>query len=236
MEQIEKVRTALSMQKELEVKKRSEQNILLNEQLVENRKLRGLKKKQTGLVSALSKKQSQLVAELNNRRKAIKNLDNLIADLIKREMEKTVITSTMTEISASFEKNRRKLPWPVATGFISSAFGTHPHPVLKGIQVENQGIDIQTQTGESVKAVFDGEVVTKAFVPGMNNVVIIKHGEFYTLYAKLKSVNVNKGQRVKVSESIGEVFTDGDGISELQFQVWKNQEKMDPAKWLMAQK
>ncbi len=232
VEQIDKVRIALTVQKEVGEVKRKEQKGLLREQITENKKLQNSKRKQTGLITELRKKQDQLTKELNSRKQAIKNLDNLIADLIKKEMGKTVSVTIGAELSALFEQNRTKLPWPVITGFISSAYGRHPHPVLKGIVVENQGIDIQTQTGESVKAVFNGEVVTRAFVPGMNNVVIIKHGEFYTLYAKLKNVNVSKGQKVSVSESIGEVFTDSDGISELQFQVWRNQQKMDPAKWL----
>ena len=234
VEQIEKVREALTAQKTAEVDKRNEQRGLLKEQVAENKKLQNLKGKQTGLIAELNSKQKELTDELESRKLAIRNLDKLIADLIKREMEKNVAATNVSELSVSFEKNQSKLPWPVSTGFISSAFGKHPHPVLKGIEIENQGIDIQTQTGENVKAVFDGEVVTKAFVPGMNNVVIIKHGEYYTLYAKLKSVNVSKGQKVAVSESIGEVFTDTEGISEVQFQVWRNQQKMDPAKWLLA--
>ena len=234
VEQINKVRDALTDQKEVGVAKRKEQNDLLQEQLAESKKLQNLRGKQSGLVSELSKRQKQLAKELESRKKAIKSLDNLIAGLIKKEMEKKVSSTNVSELNATFEKNQSKLPWPVQTGFISSAFGRHPHPVLKGIEVENQGIDIQTQTGEVVKAVFDGEVVTKAFVPGMNNVVIIKHGNYYTLYAKLKNVDVSKGQKVSVSEPIGEVFTDGDGISEVQFQVWRNQQKMDPAKWLVS--
>jgi len=240
MVQIEKVRDALNEQKIEEENKRNEQSVLLTEQINENKKLERSKGKQTKLITELNSKQGQLKSELNTRKKAITDLDNLIANLIKKEMEreKEKITSgvAVSKLSASFEQNRSKLPWPVSTGFISSPFGRHPHPVLKGIIVENQGIDIQTQIGEKVLTVFDGEVVTKAFVPGMNNVVIIKHGEYYTLYAKLKNVDVQKGQAVSVSEPIGEVFTDGDGITEVQFQVWRNQKKMDPAKWLVSNK
>lgn len=234
VEQIEKVRDALSEQKKEEELKRREQNSLLADQIQENRKLKNLQGKQTSLITELSNRQNQLKEELESRKKAVTSLDNLIAESIKKEMEKSTAGTNVAEISTSFSQNRARLPWPVSTGFISSKFGRHPHPVLKGIMVENQGVDIQTQTGESVKAVFDGEVVTKAFVPGMNNVVIVKHGNYYTLYAKLKSVNVSKGQSVLAAESIGEVFTNKDGISEVQFQVWKNQEKMDPLKWLVA--
>ena len=100
--------------------------------------------------------------------------------------------------------------------------------------VENQGVDIQTQKDAEVKSVFEGKVATTAFVPGMNSVVIIQHGDYYTLYAKLKTVNVKKGQIVRADQSVGSVFTDGAGISELQFQVWKNSTKLDPEKWLVG--
>lgn len=234
VQQIEKVRDALTGQRESEQLKREEQSGLLSEQIRENNKLLSLKTRQTKLVNQLNSRQKELTTELAQRKKSIENLDKLIAELIKREMEGETKTPINLALSESFEKNQSKLPWPVGSGFISSAFGRHPHPVLRGIMVENQGVDIQTQDSEHVKAVFDGEVATVAFVPGMNNVVIVKHGEYYTLYAKLKKVDVKKGEHVTTAQTIGQVFTDKDGISEVQFQVWRNQQKMDPSKWLMA--
>ncbi|MEQ9426485.1 MAG: peptidoglycan DD-metalloendopeptidase family protein [Cyclobacteriaceae bacterium] len=236
VEQIGKVRDALASQRVEGENKKKEQSALLSEQIKENEKLLSLKNKQTNLVAQLNNKQKELKSEVDTRKKAIDNLDKLIADIIRREMEAaSPVDINVAELSESFEKNQAKLPWPAA-GFIASEFGRHPHPVLKGIMVENQGVDIQTQRDEQVKAVFEGEVVTVAFVPGMNNVVIIKHGEYYTLYAKMKLVSVKKGDKIETAQSIGEVFTDNDGISELQFQVWRNQNKMDPAKWLVAQR
>ena len=122
--------------------------------------------------------------------------------------------------------------WPVISGFISNRFGKQPHPVLKGIVIENPGIDIQTNKDQAVNAIFYGIVSTVAFVPGMNNVVLVKHGEYFTLYARLKSVSVKKGQTVNQNDELGQVHTDKDGISELQFQIWKNNQKLDPQKWL----
>ncbi|MEQ8714873.1 MAG: M23 family metallopeptidase, partial [Cyclobacteriaceae bacterium] len=104
----------------------------------------------------------------------------------------------------------------------------------KRIMVDNQGVDIQTNKDALVKSVFDGKVATVAFVPGMNSVVILQHGDYYTLYAKLKKVNVKKGQQISIGDQLGEVFTDAEGVSEVQFQVWKSSNKLDPAKWLSA--
>ena len=219
--------------------KRTEQQKLLASQVAENKNLLSLKTKQSSVIKDLSSREKQLKNELAQRKQAIDKLDNLIAELIKAELEKErVAKSPVTSplISSNFEGSKTKLPWPVSSGFVSSRFGRHPHPVLKGVEVDNQGIDIQTGQDEIVKSVFDGTVATVAFVPGMNSVVIIKHGDYYTLYARLKKVNVKKGQEVKIGDIVGEVFTDTDGISEIQFQVWKNNQKLDPEKWLMTKK
>ncbi|WP_394334377.1 murein hydrolase activator EnvC family protein [Spirosoma rigui] len=135
-------------------------------------------------------------------------------------------------LASSFTASRARLPWPVGKGFISDRFGRKPHPVLKGIFVENQGIDIQTNAGESVRTVYDGIVQDVANMPGMNNVVAIQHGDYFTIYAKLRTVSVRAGQRVKARESIGTVATDKNGVSEIQFQIWKEFTKLNPESWL----
>ncbi|MGL1887305.1 MAG: peptidoglycan DD-metalloendopeptidase family protein [Reichenbachiella sp.] len=241
VEQIGKVRDALNDQKSTLITKKEEQSTLLEDKIKENKNLLSLKSKQNKLVQDLSKREKELKREMAERKKSVQKLDNLIANIVRKEIEKSNANKTSntialneagTKLSASFEGNKNKLPWPVSTGFVSEKFGKHPHPVLKSIMVENQGIDIQTQKDATVNVIFDGEVATTAFVPGMNSVVIVKHGDYYTLYAKLKTVNVKKGQKLLAKQNIGTVFTDGDDISELQFQVWKNNVKLDPEKWL----
>ena len=137
-----------------------------------------------------------------------------------------------TALASSFTASRARLPWPVTKGFISDHFGRKAHPVLKGIFVENQGVDIQTNAGEGVRSVYNGIVQDVANMPGMNNVVAIQHGDYFTVYAKLRSVSVRVGQRVKARESIGTVATDKNGVSEIQFQIWKEFTKLNPESWL----
>lgn len=137
-----------------------------------------------------------------------------------------------TALASTFTASRAHLPWPVTKGFISDHFGRKPHPVLHGIFVENQGVDIQTNAGEGVRTVFDGIVQDVASMPGMNNVVAIQHGDYFTVYAKLKSVSVRVGQHVKAREAIGTVATDKNGVSEIQFQIWKEFTKLNPESWL----
>jgi septal ring factor EnvC (AmiA/AmiB activator) len=132
-------------------------------------------------------------------------------------------------LASSFAANRGRLPWPVP-GFISDGFGTKE--VLKNVYQENQGVDIQTNAGSQVKTVYDGVVMDVTNMGVMRNVVFVQHGDFYTVYAKLKNVNVRPGQKLKARETIGVVATDGDGVSEVNFQIWKNTSKLNPESWL----
>ncbi|ARK10851.1 peptidoglycan DD-metalloendopeptidase family protein [Fibrella sp. ES10-3-2-2] len=135
-------------------------------------------------------------------------------------------------LGSSFAASRARLPWPVQRGFVSERFGVHPHPVLKGLKISNPGIDIQTNAGEPVRAIYDGIVMNVEYVMGSQNVVAIQHGDYYTIYAKLKNVTVKMGDRVKARENIGTVGTDSQGNTELQFQIWKEFAKMNPEAWL----
>jgi murein DD-endopeptidase MepM/ murein hydrolase activator NlpD len=151
------------------------------------------------------------------------------------ERAKTISTAeaaSEAELTRLFESSKNKLDWPVSSGFITSKFGKQNHPVLKRITVVNDGIGIQTEKNSSVKAVFDGEVTVVGTIQGKNNVVIIRHGDYMTVYARLKTINVKKGQKVKRNDIIGEVYTDKDGISELEFQVYKGFTKLNPENWL----
>ena len=149
-----------------------------------------------------------------------------------RRAVRIALTPETAQLSSSFSGNRGRLPWPVTRGFISQHFGRHPHPVLKHVTVENRGVDIQTGAGESVRACFDGKVQTVTNIAGMNTIVMIQHGDFFTVYAKLRSVNVHEGQRVSAREVIGTVATNSEGTSEVQFQIWHNSANLNPENWL----
>lgn len=144
--------------------------------------------------------------------------------------------ATASSVAAtSFEGAKSQLAWPVNSGFVSGHFGRQPHPVWKDVIQERHGIDIQTSKGEEVRAVYDGEVATITDIPGMHKLVMLKHGDdYFTVYAKLSSVSVEKGQKVKAKQVIGQVYTDREGTSELQFQIWHNQEKLNPEVWLQG--
>jgi len=236
-EQITKVQDQLGSQVKEIVSKREEKNRLLAEELTENNNLTDLKKKQNSVVRALEKEEKGLTRDLEETKKAIANLDKLINDIIREEMEREARAARSSSkskdlaLSSSFEDNKSKFPWPVS-GFVSQKFGRQNHAVLKGIVIQNDGINIQTKENERVKSIFDGEVRKIAFIPTLGSTVIIKHGEYLSVYTGLKEVSVKVGQKVMTNQEIGHVLSNSDGISELRFRIHKNTTPLDPQTWL----
>ncbi len=136
-------------------------------------------------------------------------------------------------LSDSFSKNRTKLPWPVERGVIAANFGKQAHPVLKKVTINNRGIDIATTKGSEARAVFDGIVVSVNLITATNNAVIIRHGDFFTVYSNLERVYVKRGDKVKTKEVIGLIHTDKiEGKTELHFELWQDRNLINPAQWL----
>lgn len=132
----------------------------------------------------------------------------------------------------SFGTYKNKLGWPV-NGFISDRFGVKSHPYLKGVKVDNNGVDIQTNSNAAVKAVFEGTVLDISNIPGLNNVIAIQHGEYYTVYANLSSAAVRVNQTVKMGQNLG-TAANKHGSPEINFQIWYNFKKLNPEQWLGA--
>ena len=233
-DQIVKVQQELSGQVNEIQSRREEKNKLLSEVVHENENLTGLKKKQNGLVRSLEREEKKLRRDLAATKKLVARLDKLIEDLIKEEMERAARAKSGESefLSNSFEENRNKFTWPVSAGFVSQKFGRQNHPVLKGIVQQNNGVNIQTKEDEKVKSIFDGEVRRVAFIQGLGSTVIIKHGEYLTVYAGLKEVFVRTGQKVVTNQEIGKIFSNQEGVSELRFQIFKNTTALDPQAWL----
>eukprot|EP01132_Coremiostelium_polycephalum_P002992 gene2992-3735_t len=248
-QEIKKVDRQLRSQHILLEKQARRKKLLLQTRQRERQELDTLKQEQGKMMAHLNQQHGKLVKELKQEKAAMQHLDKLISDLVKKELlakqaqERAAaaadnpiyqpkLSAADRSLASQFAQNRGKLPWPVKTGFISSKFGIQMHPVLPNVQVENLGIDIQTQEQATVYAIFTGVVKTISFVPGMHQIVIIQHGEYHTVYAKLASVMVKVGQRVQVQEPIGIIYTNKNGVSELQVQIWKGIQKLNPAVWL----
>ncbi|MEM9050719.1 MAG: peptidoglycan DD-metalloendopeptidase family protein [Bacteroidota bacterium] len=199
-------------------------------------------------VSSLKSEERNLLAKLKKQEKQREKVNKEIQRIIEAEIRASKkdnegvfsLTPEAAALSADFEKNRGKLPWPVERGVITQKFGDNPHPVLAGITVPNNGIDIATNQNAQIRAVFDGTVSGVFSIPGAGKNVIINHGGYRTVYSNLKEVYVSKGETINAKEAIGLVLTDEvDGKTEAHIEIWKVSEKgtvkEDPARWIARQ-
>lgn len=144
------------------------------------------------------------------------------------------LTREETQLSGSFGRNMGRLPWPTSNGFISGHFGIQQHAFLKHVTTNNKGVYIQTPSGSSARAVFEGVVTQKFSIPGSNNAVIIQHGKYRTVYANLTQIFVHEGEHVSAKQAIGKIYTDDENgnKTELYFQVWKDKNIQNPESWI----
>jgi septal ring factor EnvC (AmiA/AmiB activator) len=181
-------------------------------------------------LAAKKKKQMEAKSTSGNSKEVAAN--KAAIETAKKKNYTIATTPEEVALSSSFEANKGKLPWPTSQGVIVSQYGVHKHPEVKGAVIENKGIDIRTTKGSSVRSIFKGEVSRIAKGPNGLLVVIIRHGEYMSVYANLKSVSVKNGQKVDTKQTIGIVSTNEDGVSEYKFQIFKGTHHLNPSIWL----
>ena len=173
-------------------------------------------------------------AERKRKEEAKKNANKGKATTAPAPKEKGMaLTPAEKTLSSNFVNNKGNLPWPVERGVISSSFGKHASVVSDKVTVTNNGIDIATTEGAQARAVFEGEVASVVKLTGANTVVIIRHGEYFTVYSNLENVTVKRGDKVKTKQNIGTVHTNKtEDKTELHFELLKEQNRQNPANWL----
>lgn len=211
-------------------------------------KTRFLEDKQTQQValSRLKQNEQELKNKLNKQNKERRNLASAIRKAIEKEMEKEAlvdkesgfrVTPETTALAKSFTTNKGRLPWPVAKGEITGKYGKHRHQIVKTAMIENKGIDITTEKGADVRAIFGGKVTSIFIIPGSGKVVMLSHGNYRTVYANLKEVFVEKGDEVSTKEVLGSLLPSENGnVSEAHLEIWKistgNMDTVDPSLWI----
>ena len=229
-----------SMQEELEVQKA--ELVLLKreaEQLKKTRvkdleDLRQDEKKSDAVVKKLQKDKKKYQSQLAAKKKEVtalnREIERIVAAAVKPKSSSKK-TEVDTKLDAAFANNKGKLPWP-ADGPVVARFGKHYHPVYKNLELPpNNGVDIALSKGTQIKAVFDGVVKQVMVMPGYNQCVLIQHGNYFTLYCKLKTLNVAEGDKIKTSDVIGSVDAIN-GQVQLHFEVWKGSKPQNPEHWL----
>ena len=229
-----------SVQEELEAQKSELQMLKAEaEQLKKSRQkdlddLKGDEKKADAVVKQLNKDKKKYQNQLAAKKKEVTALNREIERIVNAAMKPKASgkkTEVDTKLDAAFANNKGKLPWP-ADGPVVARFGKQYHPVYKNLELPpNNGVDIALSKGTQIKAVFDGVVKQVMVMPGYNQCVLIQHGNYFTLYCKLKSLNVAEGDKVKTSDVIGSVDAIG-GQVQLHFEVWKGGKPQTPETWL----
>jgi septal ring factor EnvC (AmiA/AmiB activator) len=216
---------------------REEQNALLVERKKEMARLNNEKEAQRRTVNDLSKRERQLKGDLEQKKAVYerieKEINKLLAAAMGNESGGMLLTPEMKIVSDDFTQNKGRMPWPVERGVITEKYGNHRHPVLTKVMVNNPGINLATEKGEEVRAIFKGTVKNIFQVPGANMAIIIQHGEYFTVYQGLVDVAVKEGDKVEIKQTIGKAFAgEGETSSQVHFQVYKGTEKLDPESWL----
>ena len=213
------------------------------------------------VAQSLKKKQSQYKSQLNRKKqeasRLAKEVERMIAAEIKRQQELERKAKQIqehkkadpqkqqdigrvdfeeytanTKLSGSFSLNKGKLPYPVAQGVVVEQFGVHPHPTLKNVNLPfNNGINISTRPGSSVRVVFDGVVKQVIAIPGYNQCVLVQHGQYFTFYCKLAKVGVKVGDKLSTGNAIG-TLESGGSTAILHFELWNGTNKQNPELWL----
>ncbi|MDY6437446.1 MAG: peptidoglycan DD-metalloendopeptidase family protein [Bacteroidales bacterium] len=224
-----------------DIKKRIDRNeadkkrieALKNEQNKQREALNKDKKALNDKVAKFKKQEKKIKKEISQKEKETKELQARIKKIIADEVAKRKADATVdTKLSATFESNKGKLPWPVAKGVVTKKYGNNPHPTQSKVVVFNNGIDISTEQGADALCVFDGQVST-VFNTGLTNVVMVRHGLYFTLYANLDKVYVKNGDKVKTGQKLGLIHTgSSDNVTTLHFEVWNDKNNTNPGLWL----
>lgn len=254
MEELEGLQAKLGVQKK-------EKQKLLTESEKEKQTLEDEKQEQEKLMKLIQKDKKKYTADIQKKQRESKEIDRKIDRMIKEAIaeanrkaaaeaaasssgttkkaaaaatsaNKIALTKEGEIVANNFKANKGRLPWPVEKGFVSLGYGDQPHPLQPSLKVHNSGVEITTEEGASARAVFAGEVMSVQVIGG-NTAVYLQHGNFITVYLNLASVNVSKGDKVSMKQSLGRVYTNpGTGKTIIKFLVLQNTTYLNPQTWL----
>ena len=239
-EQIKSIADSLHIQiTELETKK-DELNKVHENRTQEITSLGKDEKQYKNSLAQINTKAGKLSSEIKQKQSQINKLQQRIQAIIAEEARKNkkqpksaAQEEYLAKLSGRFDQNKGKLPYPVRGGVIVDRYGIHPHATQKGLMVNNKGVNIASASGSEVHAVFEGTITQIFFVQGLNNTVIIRHGNYLTTYSNLASVNVKTGDKISLNQVIGRlVSSNNDDDCVLHFEIWKETENLNPELWL----
>ncbi|MCM4155047.1 peptidoglycan DD-metalloendopeptidase family protein [Gramella sp. AN32] len=217
--------------------------------IAENRKTRAdlekNRKSQNTLMASINKREGEFASQIRSKQNQINEIDREIDRMIRESIAKAnkesgstsrtsyELTPAAKALAADFANNKGKLPWPVRSGIVTMRFGTQPHPVVKSVMVNNNGVRIDTDEKGKARAIFNGTVSEVQAVKGANQAIMVRHGDYITIYNNLEAVYVKRGDNVTTNQELGEIATNkATGKTTLHFLLYKNNQKLDPALWI----
>lgn len=236
---VEQLNDSLMFQRQLK-------DTLLASQEDEKLKIETDKKDQEKLISQIKKRERKYKRELkkkqNEEKRIADRIDKLIRDAIAKANAKKgvktskgfALTPEAKALAARFEQNKGKLPWPVESGLITRRFGRQPHPVYKGNYINSTGIHITTEKGTNAESIFNGEVLAIQVQSEGKKSILVRHGNYISVYNNLENVYVETGDKVKTGQALGKIFTDRiTGKTKLIFVLSKNTTRLNPTSWIL---
>jgi len=241
---------------------KTEKQKLIAEQEKQKQDLEKEKLEQEKIANSLKKDKKQIAAEIKKNKQETKRIEaqiqKLIRDAIAEANRKTAAanakanpkTTTAAETKATetatkivltpegqllannFKANKGALPWPVEKGFVSLGYGNQAHPVYPKLEIHNSGVDITTDEGANARAVYSGVVSTVVVISPLTKAVFVQHGDYFTIYQNLSSVNVSVGDKVSTKQVLGKIRTNGAGKTVLKFFITQNTAYVNPQTWI----
>ncbi len=238
--ELEEMKSVMAQRSEELNSIRDEKFELLNAKELESRKLVTERNERSSIIRRLIQDERKIRKEIEQKERIRTELEAEIRRIIEEEAKKrssgSLLSSLTPEqklVGTNFLSNKGRLPWPVERGVISARFGIVNHPVLDGVKISNNGVDISTISNTKARAVYDGEVTSIFAILGANYTVIVMHGEYLSVYQNLIDLKVKVGDKVKAKQELGTVHSDvNEEMAVLQLQIWRSKEILDPGEWL----
>lgn len=227
-------------------KQKEDKQKLIEENRVAKRELEKELKQREVLMASIKSDMSKFSAQIKKKRQEADRIDREINRLIREAIAasnkkagkttstgKFVLTPEAKKLASNFEANKGKLGWPVSRGVIKAKYGKGRSLTDSSVEVNNPGIKIATVSNAEVKAVFNGEVSEILVIKRGNPAIMIRHGNYLSIYTNLSKIYVKKGDKVTTGQAIGQVFTNRiNGETLLGFRIYKNNQKLNPQYWL----
>ena len=237
------------LNKDLLKQKKDKQNLIEENRIAKNELAKELKQHEA-LMNSIKKDLNKYTSQIRTKQKEADKIDKEIEKIIRTAMASSnkkagkstssntfALTAEDKLLANNFMSNKGKLPWPVEKGVVKLRYGLQRSPIDKNIPINSNGVRIVTNKSEKVRAVFNGTVLSIMTPKNGNNTVLIRHGNYITIYKNLSKIFVNKGDKINTKQNIGEVLTNrASGETILSFVIYKDGKTQNPAHWIYKMK